>query len=299
VTPDGLDGARLSDLELSWSSWQRRLNAGSDAHWTLYSSHRAHVAAVVNAALATRERGRLCVLGAGNCNDLPLAELARRAGEIHLVDVDEEALERGLGRAERRGDAAGLGVRVVLCGGVELTGIAARLVDGSESDASAIVEGALAGPPLTFGQDFDVVVSSCALTQLIALPVHALGEGHPDLTRVVLAVRTGHLRLMARLLRPGGHAVLITDVVSSDTTPALLDAADETLPRVLAEAVAGGNFFTGVNPLALRAVMRGDAWLAVNAVADELVGPWTWRVGPDRTYLVVALPFTRRYCRQS
>ena len=159
---------------------------------------------------------------------------------------------------------------------------------------STIVERALTAPTPPIGHDFDVVVSCCVLTQLIALPVDALGDKHPDLTRVALAVRTGHLRLMARLLRPGGHAVLLTDVVSSDTTPSLVRAADGSLPQILAQAVADGNFFTGVNPLALLAVFSSDAWLRGNVVVGELLGPWAWRVGPDRTYLVVAVPFTRR-----
>jgi hypothetical protein len=87
---------------------------------------------------------------------------------------------------------------------------------------------------------------------------------------------------------------LITDVVSSDTTPSLAHAADGALAQILAEAVADRNFFTGVNPLALLAVFSNDAWLCANVVVGELVGPWAWRVGPDRTYLVVAVPFTRR-----
>jgi hypothetical protein len=296
VAPEVPDRPRPHDGDTSWLSRQRQINARSDAHWALYSPHRARVAEVIDAALATHERCRLCVLGAGNCNDLPLGGLARCSGEIHLVDIDEDALERGLARArgQRPGDNPDLGAQIVLHGGVELTGIASSLADGTVRNASTIVERALDGPAPTIGRDFDVVVSCCVLTQLIAIPVDALGEQHPDLVEVVLAVRTGHLRQMTRLLRRGGHGVLITDVVSSDSTPALVHATDESLPQILAEAVAGQNFFTGVNPLALRAVFNSDPWLAANVVVGGLVGPWAWRVTPDRTYLVVAVPFTRR-----
>jgi SAM-dependent methyltransferase len=296
VAPDVPDLRRLDDAHALWSSRQRLLNARTDAHWALYSPHRARVAEVIGAALATHEGGRLCVLGAGNCNDLRLTELARGVGEIVLVDIDEEALERGFVGAfgQRPGERPDLDARVVLRGGVELTGIVGQLAHDSGSELSTIVEQALTAPAGPIGKDFDVVVSCCVLTQLIALPVDALGDEHPDLTRVVLAVRTGHLRLMARLLRPGGHAVLITDVVSSDTTPSLAHAAAGSHPQILAEAIADRNFFTGVNPLALLAVFSSDAWLCANVVVGELVGPWAWRVGPDRTYLVVAVPFTRR-----
>jgi SAM-dependent methyltransferase len=251
---------------------------------------------VIGAAQATHEGGRLCILGAGNCNDLRLTELARGFGEIVLVDIDEDALERGFVGAfgQRPGERPDLDARVVLRGDVELTGIVGQLAHDSESELSTIVERAFTAPAPPIGQDFDVVVSCCVLTQLIALPVDALGDKHPDLTRVALAVRTGHLRLMARLLRPGGHAVLITDVVSSDTMPSLAHAAAGSLPQILAEAIADRNFFTGANPLALLALFSSDAWLCEHVVVGELIGPWAWRVGPDRTYLVVAVPFTRR-----
>jgi hypothetical protein len=295
VAPDVPDRRERDEAHALWSSRQRLLNAGTDAHWALYTPHRARVAEVIGAALAAHEGGRLCVLGAGNCNDLRLADLARCVGEIVLVDIDEEALERGfVGAFGQRPGERDLDVPVVLRGGVELTGIAARLANGPGSELSTIVERALTAPAEPIGQDFDVVVSCCVLTQLIALPVEVLGDKHPDLTRVALAVRTGHLRLMVRLLRPGGHAVLITDVVSSDTTPSLANAANGSLPQILAEAIEDRNFFTGVNPLALLAVFSSDAWLCANVVVGELVGPWAWRVGPDRTYLVVAVPFTRR-----
>ena len=42
--------------------------------------------------------GRLCVLGAGNCNDLDLRRLSERFDEIHLIDLDPAAL----GEAVRR-----------------------------------------------------------------------------------------------------------------------------------------------------------------------------------------------------
>jgi hypothetical protein len=131
------------------------------------------------------------------------------------------------------------------------------------------------------------------VTQLISLPVEALGEAHPQLTPLILAVRTGHIRLMVRLLRPGGHGVLVTDVVSSDTAPALVNASDAELPRLLGEAITTRNFFTGVNPASLAAAIRADPWLAATVTELSLSGPWRWRVALSRVYLVVALTFRR------
>ncbi len=43
-------------------------------------------------------RGRLCLLGAGNANDVDLNALAARFGEIHLVDIDPDAVARAVAR---------------------------------------------------------------------------------------------------------------------------------------------------------------------------------------------------------
>jgi hypothetical protein len=281
------------DLE-SLIARQSETNRGTDGNWTFYSSHRARVTAMTVSALAGQPSGRLCILGAGNCNDIMLAEVARHASEIHLVDADGAALERGLTRAlERRPSSEHDTAQLVPHAGVELTGLVPFQMDASPESINANVERALAGPTLTIGQPFDAIVSAGLLTQLISLPAHTLGEGHRGLTPMVLAVRTGHLRLLARLLHPGGHAVLVTDVVSSDTTPGLTEAADEALPNLLFEALAQRNFFTGVNPKTLLTLLHNDPLLAATVTESSLLGPWRWQVGPARSYLVVALTFRR------
>jgi hypothetical protein len=160
-------------------------------------------------------------------------------------------------------------------------------------EGPVLVQRALAGPTLDFGGPYDVVVSTTLLTQLISLAVAALGNHHPNLTDVTLAIRDGHLRLLARLLRPKGAALLVTDVVSSDTLPELLVARPETLASLLNTALALRNFFTGANPYALAAACRRDVLLCKAVTNVSMVGPWRWQVGPQRAYLVVALSFRR------
>jgi hypothetical protein len=214
--PVGVAPRRRFDLA-SLVSVQADINGATAGNWSIYASHRAHVTELTLAALSRHRSGRLCVLGAGNCNDLALARIAGHAAEIHLVDIDGAALERGVARAREAPMGAG-SAHLVRHVGVELTGLAPFLETEPRTPGAAVLEQALAGPTLAIGQPFDVVVSAGLLTQLISLPVEALEAGHPGLTPIVLAIRTGHLRLLARLLRPGGHALLITDVVSSDTT---------------------------------------------------------------------------------
>ena len=279
-------GSLLAGLE--------KLNRDTDRNWSRYASHRERVTELTLAALSGHANGRVCILGAGNCNDLSLAEVSTRAAEIHLVDADGGALERGVARALRRRPLRTSGTtRLVLHAGIDLSGLPPGVMDEQRFSLSAVVKEALAGPRLAIGQPFDVVISVGLLTQLISLPVDALGAGHPELTPVVLAVRTGHMRLLVHLLRPGGHAVLITDVVSSDTTPGLAGAPDEALPRLLSGALAQRNFFTGVNPVKLRDELRTDPQLATTTTDSSLSGPWRWFIGPTRAYLVIGLTFRR------
>jgi len=242
----------------------------------------------------------VCVLGAGNCNDLELSVLIKHCSELHLVDFDSEALHRGLTSqllATGREDVVDVpgGGRVILQSGVDLTGGA---LDPSRvaqtKDARALVQHALAGPTLDLGGPCDVAVSTALLTQLTSSAVEALGSNHPNLNAVILALRNGHLRLLARLLCPGGVALLVTDIVSSDTLPELLVVErPEALDGLLRTALASGNFFTGANPYAVATALRRDSILGKTVTDVSMVGPWRWWMGPRRAYLVVALFFRR------
>src|SRR6185369_599397 len=75
-----------------------RNNRATSGLWDLYAEHRARLSALV-AAHAPARGGRVCVLGAGNANDLDLELLAARFSEVHLVDVDAHAVGRARARA--------------------------------------------------------------------------------------------------------------------------------------------------------------------------------------------------------
>jgi hypothetical protein len=67
----------------------------------------------------------------------------------------------------------------------------------------------------------DVVVSTCILSQLIDTASQIVPPEAPEFLSLIQSVRRGHL---ARLLEPtgaGGHTLLITDLVSSDTVSEL------------------------------------------------------------------------------
>jgi hypothetical protein len=85
---------------------------------------------------------------------------------------------------------------------------------------------------------------------------------------------------------PGGVALLMTDVVSSDTEPALLARAeDDDLGALLEATVRAANIFVGANPFVLeRELARRPGVAEVRRLP-----PWGWRLGATRAYLVAAL----------
>jgi hypothetical protein len=62
---------------------QVQLNQGTADNWELFTSHRQQI---TNLILSNWEGagGRLCVLGAGNCNDIDLTALTHRFTESHV-----------------------------------------------------------------------------------------------------------------------------------------------------------------------------------------------------------------------
>jgi hypothetical protein len=227
----------------------------------------------------------LCVLGAGNLNDLDLDRLLHLYDRVHLADLDVDAVHAGLAR---RGATATTAVRVH--GPIDLSGILDRLPVGSYAgDGAAALRDALAHHRCGVeGAPFDVTVSAGLLTQLLqAVLESALAPG--EVVPVSLALRDKHLADLVHLTRPGGTVVLVTDVVSTTTAPQLLDTAQADLGEQMAELVASRNFFTGTNPYRIAALLEEDERFRGLVTDVCLLEPWLWRVTADRQHLTYAI----------
>jgi hypothetical protein len=69
--------------------------------WERFRDHRERVTAEILALApggSAARGGRLCLLGAGNANDLDLGAVAARFDKAHLVDIGPAALERATER---------------------------------------------------------------------------------------------------------------------------------------------------------------------------------------------------------
>ena len=258
--------------------------------WTLYAGHRERFTQALRDT-AGPAGGRLCLLGAGPCDDVDLEALSRVFSEIHLVDLDAAALARAVARQPPEVRA-----RLRPHARVDLAGLSKRLpkwkrkppaVPQIERSAQETLQATLARLP----GPFDVVASACVLTQMAFAVRDALGDGHPMLGLVRLSVIANHLRTLVGLTAVGGAALFVTDVVSSTVFPVAGMQGD---PRAALDAiVASGHAYHSANPRVVHAIL-GQEPLGSRVGEPDLLEPWKWTGRQGRTYFVYALRIPRR-----
>ena len=165
------------------------INATSRDQWEGFAEHRRCLTAAL-AREAPAGRSRLCVLGAGNANDLDLTALLSTHREVHLVDIDSEALSGG---AERQGVASH--PRLRLHGGVDVTAALGVLSDRTPmselvpADFEAMAAWPASRTAMVLPGGFDRVASTCLLSQILETAAHSLGKGHRQLADAEAALR--------------------------------------------------------------------------------------------------------------
>lgn len=272
---------------------QRRRNRACRDCWELYRPHREKMTDLLLRG-ATAQDQKLCLLGAGNCNDLDLNRLTDHFHEINVVDTDGEALAAGLAAQQLSHRD-----RVQVHADVDITGVVDRLAEWTPESPpegeqiSQCIERILHVRPVAMPNPQDVAASVCLLSQLIDSVKFALGENHTRFLEIVTAIRLRHLKLLVEMVRPGGRAVLISDFVSSDTCPTLPDVDESQLADYAARLIRDRNFFTGLNPFVLQSLFTSDPWLAANTESARLTRPWLWPF-TARTYAVCAVEAVRR-----
>jgi hypothetical protein len=262
----------------------------------VYQHHRARVLRLVRAV----QRGEgLCVLGAGNCDDLDLPALVRDFGEVHLVDIDAEALTAAIARAPE-----GIRRRLHPHGGLDLSGTVSQIdrwgdslpTDQELARFSADTAAQLARSIAPDGAGFDVVLSGSLLSQLY-LPVReTLLLGMADWQRLFTAIERAHLGTVAALARPGGTGVLALDVASSHKLPELAAFADpeswEGLGAAMTTAITSRQVPLSPDPQRLLSLLAQPP-LSAQVERARLTEPWVWNMGQDVHALVYGLLFTR------
>jgi hypothetical protein len=270
-------------------AFHRRYNRNSETCWKQFADHRALLTGLA------REAGgeRLAVLGAGNCNDLDLRALAAQYREIHLVDVDQEAVERARDRQPPE-----VRDKLVLRAPVDLSGGLDRLPEfrrerPTPAQIAVLAANAADNVCLAVRGTFDTVLSTCLLSQIMHGVRIALGE-HPDLERIAAALALGHLRSLVRLVRPGGTGIFASDTCSSEMYPPLEDRFRQFAPlAVLGRLEETDNLLSGTRPSAIFEALTADPVMAPLLQPPQLIEPWLWRMG-KLVLLVYAVVFKKR-----
>ncbi len=262
-----LNVAARGDRALRW-------RGARDALWAAVEPHVAEGAAVL-------------VVGAGNCHDLPLTRLLRRAGRVDLADVHPAACRAAL-RRERRGDRArGRALAVDVADGLADAVVAAAARGTRLGPSLAERAARVAAAPLGEGP-YDLVIGDLVYTQLLfpgledadvrdPLLEDVLAEDGPVVTRAVVA------RLHAAA--PRGVVVHVHDAISwwrEQPQPFTVAAAEHAIargPDAVLALVARGDGPLGCDPrVALAALGR----------SPRATAAWRWPFAPDVDYLVVA-----------
>jgi hypothetical protein len=215
--------ALLRRLRTDSPRWARRLGLTRE-HFAIANRHarvraewaphlRASREAILSAVERCPRRERALVIGAGDCLDVPVAELAERFAHVTLADVVVSAAAK---------DFAKRSAGRVRCAQWDATGALARLAEVrdviSAHDAPKLF--AEADPGVPPGGEPDFVVSANCLSQLGLVPAHSLpvaenDQALPDRCAKVAARR--HLDWLTE--RRAAVRVLLVDAARLNLAP--------------------------------------------------------------------------------
>lgn len=281
------DAAKPGPLEQA-IELERKANQSTANQWQTFTRHREVLTELLLADVPRGSELSLCVLGAGNCNDLDLPRLLEHYAEIHLLDLDPSALERALLRHGLTGMAP-----IALHGGVDFTAALDKLPRWARMQVTAEEMAAHPGAAASevgarLGRQFDRVLSPCVWTQFQLHALRVLGAQHRLLELVHYTLGLTHLRVVGALLAPGGRALLATELTANTLTD--LSAIDpEAEPLALLQAlVAAGKVIAVATPERVLGPLLDDPILQRDFRTSGPVRAWRWSQGPDRSYLAYA-----------
>jgi hypothetical protein len=267
---------------------QIEANVGGTFLRSSFEGHRKKVTALLAERARTPE-ARLCLLGAGNANDIELDTLLERYAEIHLVDLDPDALARAAltvtGPHSKKlvrhapVDVSGVLDKLERWSAMQLT--PEELMGHPQATATALLR-ATGGP-------FDVVASTCILTQIQRAPVAVLGDAHRLFEAVRHTLTVTHVRVLHALTRPGGSALFVTDVSADRITSLPDDDPNTNFAPLVSALVLEGNVFQVAQPDLIRSVVKDDPVLSKDIRVSPVLDAWFWLNGPDQRFLVYAL----------
>lgn len=253
----------------------REMNRNAPNSWEQYAGHRRRTMGLVTSVQGARN---ICVFGAGNCADVDLELLSATFQRVHLVDLDGDALERARDR-----QSSSVRERIVNHPDVDLSGLLERLDTWGESfppDAELGPAAVAAARRLVagLGQQFDVTLSSCVLSQLVIPFQFAWVMPEIAWSKLEAVTTAVHLTTLSGSTAAGGSGFLAFDVASSDAAPELLqltESSPEALQAFVEREVEAGSLELHPDPTHLLAQVAASPSLMS---APQLTLPWLWNI---------------------
>ncbi len=265
-----------------------------------YASHREMVMKLIAATVADLSGkpdgncSSAVLLGAGNCHDVDLVELSKLFQTMHLVDLDQLAIDAAIAASGISSENCRTHAPVDIA--EPLLSLTSRDFEPKAENSEKVInllqllaaENAMAEIP-----EADIVVSLCVFSQILDSVQLLMNSEHPSFGHVIKSLRIGHLHRMLSMLRPGGVAVFVTDIVSSDTAPELKTVSDQDLPDTVKQLVNDRNFFSGTNPASMLVDLNMLSRLPQGPDTVHTIDPWLWQIG-EKTFAVYALRIQKK-----
>ncbi|MEM9720507.1 MAG: hypothetical protein AAGA10_14700 [Bacteroidota bacterium] len=264
---------------------ERSNNFQTRTSWNLYASHRKEVMELISAHQKT-PNDTLCLLGAGNCNDVDLPSLLSSFSGVELFDLDKEAIEFALENQQVQGKPG-----IALHTGIDFSGIIPQL-ERWQIQAPSLKEKRTCldlmsrnNWTLPYRERYDLVVSCCMISQML----HAISRtqlSNRDQMHLADWVRLYHLSHLIQLLTPSGTAILLSDVASTERVKESTNSSQLPNSEVLRTLVKEEKFFNGLNPFQM---LREAQTHFSNQVYSSLSSPWIWQFSPQKYFLTYAI----------
>lgn len=267
---------------------ERKANQSTAAQWQSFTRHREVLTELLLEDVPPGSELTLCVLGAGNCNDIELPRLLQHYAEIHLLDLDGSALQRALLQQGLVGSP-----RIALHAGVDFTAALDKLqrwarLQVTPEELSSHPGRAAREVGARLGQKFDRVLSPCVWTQFQLHALRALGAQHRLLELLYYTLGLTHLRVLDALLAPGGRALLATELTASTMTDLSALAPEGEHLQLLQSLVAEKKAITVAIPERVLGPLLDDPQLQRGLSTGGPIRAWLWSQGPERSYLTYA-----------
>lgn len=260
--------------------------------WSAFSAHRQEITKLLT-SIAPRRNGSLAVWGAGRTTDLDLISLQQQYATIDLLDLEPSITREAM---TQRGfdDQHNVTVQQAM----DLSGLNEHWDQfrprPSESSLEKIRE-ACGNVELQLGQ-YDVVASTCLLSQILrqwydCMKESGISLADESLYGTLRTIRERHIELLLEHTAPGGTALLISDMTTSEALPAMLQG-NADLSELVKNDVVRGNHLHGLNPQMIAEFARTPKITSMLR-GFQVSAPWVWN-SIEMQYLCLAFKFDKK-----